>query len=67
MDYCENEVPLFNGQNGLKYEMWSIRKKVFLQAHGNYIWLSVVIGYDSSKMEKIAAKKELKKNNKKGE
>jgi hypothetical protein len=38
--------------------------KVFLHAQGHYIWLSVVIGYDSSKREKIATKKELKKNNK---
>jgi hypothetical protein len=64
MDYSENGVPLFNGQNGLKYEMWSGRTKVFLQAQGYYIWLSVVTGYDSSKREKTAAKKELKKNNK---
>jgi hypothetical protein len=42
MDYSENGVPLFNGQNGLKYEMWSGRTKVFLQAQGYYIWLSVV-------------------------
>jgi hypothetical protein len=49
MDYSENGVPLFNGQNGLKYEMWSIKMKVFLQAQGHYIWLSVVTGYDSSK------------------
>jgi hypothetical protein len=34
MDYFENGVPLFNGQNGLKYEMWSIRMKLFLQAQG---------------------------------
>jgi hypothetical protein len=64
MDYFENGVPLFNGQNGLKYEMWSIRTKVFLQEQGNYIWLSVVTRYDSSKREKTATKKELKKNNK---
>ena len=64
MDYYENGVPLFNGQNGLKYEMWSRTPKVFLQAHGNYIWLSVIIGHDSSKREKTATKKELKKNNK---
>ena len=38
--------------------------KVFLQAWGNYIWLSVVTEYDSSKMEKTSAKKELRKNNK---
>jgi hypothetical protein len=64
MDYSENGVPMFNGQNGLKYEMWSIRTKVFLQEQGHYIWLSVVTRYDSSKREKTASKKELKKNNK---
>jgi hypothetical protein len=64
MDYSENGVPMFNGQNGFKYEMWSIRTEVFLQAQGHYIWLSVVTGYDSSKREKTAAKKELRKNNK---
>jgi hypothetical protein len=64
MDYSENGVPMFNGQNGFKYEMCSRRTKVFLQAQGHYIWLSVVTGYDSSKRAKIATKKELKKNNK---
>jgi hypothetical protein len=64
MDYSENGVPLFNGQNGLKYDMWSGRMKLFLQEQGYYIFLSVIIGYDSSKREKTAAKKELKKNNK---
>jgi hypothetical protein len=64
MDYSENGVPMFNGQNGFKYEMWSIRMKVFLHAHGHYIWLSVVTGYDSSKREKSATKKELRKNKK---
>jgi hypothetical protein len=62
MDYFENGLPMFNGQNGCKYEMWSRRTKVFLQAH--YIWLSVVTGYDSPKRETTAAKQELKKNNK---
>ena len=62
MDYYENGVPIFNGHNGFKYEMWSRRTKLFLQAQGHYIWLSVVIGYDNSKREKTAAKKELKKN-----
>ena len=42
MDYSENGVPFLNGENGLKYEMWSRRSKVFLQAQGHYIWLSVV-------------------------
>jgi hypothetical protein len=64
MDYFENGVPLFNGQNGLKYEMWRKRTKVFLQAHGNYISILVVTGYDSSKRANTATKKELNKNNK---
>jgi len=64
MDYYENGVLMFNGQNGFKYEMWSNRTKVFLQEHGHYIWLLVVIGYDRSKREKTTAKKELKKNKK---
>jgi hypothetical protein len=64
MDYYENGVPMFNVQNGFKYEMWSRRMKVFLQAQGHYIWLSFVIGYDSSKRAKTPTKKELKKNNK---
>ena len=38
--------------------------KLFLQAHGHYIWLSIVTGYDSSKRENTTTKKELKKNNK---
>jgi hypothetical protein len=64
MDYSENGVPMFNGQNGCKYGMWSIRTKVFLQAQGHYIWLLVVTGYDSSKREKTATKKKLRKTNK---
>jgi hypothetical protein len=64
MNYSENGVPLFNDHNGLKYELWSGRMKVFLQEQGYYIFLSVVTGYDSSKREKIVAKKELKNNNK---
>jgi hypothetical protein len=31
MDYSKNGVPLFNGQNGLKYEIWIISTKLFLQ------------------------------------
>jgi hypothetical protein len=53
MDYYENGVPMFNGQNGFKYNMWSIRTKVFLQAQGHYIWLSFVTGYDSSKRKRL--------------
>jgi hypothetical protein len=57
MDYSENGVPMFNCQNGFKYEMWSRRIEVFLQAQGHYIWISIVTGYDSSKRAKTAAKK----------
>jgi hypothetical protein len=64
MDYSDNGVRMFNGHNSFKYEMWSRRMEVFLQAQGHYIWLLVVIGYDSSKREKTATKKELKKNKK---
>jgi hypothetical protein len=32
MEYNENGVPLFNGKNGLEYEMWSIRTRTFLKA-----------------------------------
>jgi hypothetical protein len=60
MEYTENGVPMFDGQSGLEYEIWSRRTKVFLQAQGYDIWKSVVTGYDSSKREKTAAKKELK-------
>jgi hypothetical protein len=55
MDYSENGVPMFNGQNGLKYEIWSGRMKVFLKAQGYDIWKSVATGYDSSKREKTTS------------
>jgi hypothetical protein len=64
MDYSENGVPMFNGKNGFKYEMWSMRMEVFLQEQGRYSCVLVVTGYDSSKKEKTIAKKELKKNKK---
>jgi hypothetical protein len=64
MDYSENGVLLFNSQNGLKYEIWSRRMKVFLQAHEYDIFPPVLTRYDSSKREKITTKKELKKNKK---
>jgi hypothetical protein len=57
MDYFENGGPMFNGQKGFNYEMWSIKMKLFLQAHGHYIWLSGFTGYDSSKRANTAAKK----------
>jgi hypothetical protein len=64
MDYSENLAPMFNGHNGFKYEMWSRRTKVFLQAQRHYIWLSIVIGYDSSKKENSLSYEELKTNKK---
>jgi hypothetical protein len=39
MDYYENGVLMFNGQNDFNYGMWSIRMKLILQAQGHYIWL----------------------------
>jgi hypothetical protein len=30
MDYSKNGVPMFNGHNGFKYGMWSIRIELFL-------------------------------------
>jgi hypothetical protein len=60
-----NGVPMFNGQNGLKYEMWSRRmKKFFIQAQGYDIWKSVVTGYNATKKPKTATKKELKRTTK---
>jgi hypothetical protein len=64
MEFTENGVPMFDGQSGLKYEMWSIRTRTFLEAHGYDIWYSVVTGYNATKKEKTTTKKELKKNNK---
>jgi len=32
MGYNMNGAPMFNGQKGLKYELWSCRMKVCLQA-----------------------------------
>jgi hypothetical protein len=55
---------MLNGPNGFKYEMWSIRTKVFLHSQRHYNWLSIVTEYDSSKREKTAANKEFKKNKK---
>jgi hypothetical protein len=60
-----NGEPMFNGQKGLKYELWSCRMKVFLQEQGNEVWNSVVTRYTTTKKPpKTAAKKELKRNNK---
>jgi hypothetical protein len=56
MDYSENVVPLFNGQNGLKYDIWSVWTKVFLKEHGYDIWKTVVTGYYSSKRENTTSK-----------
>jgi hypothetical protein len=64
MDYTENGAPIFNGQNGLDYEIWSRRMKVFLQAQGYDVWKSVVTGYTTTKKLKTTTKKELKRNKK---
>jgi hypothetical protein len=65
IDMYKMEVPQFNGQNGLKYEIWSNIMKSFLQAQGCDIWRSVVTGYTTTKNPlKTASKKELKRNNK---
>jgi hypothetical protein len=42
MEYSENGVPMFDGQSGLVYEIWSRRTKTFLQEQGYDIWYSVV-------------------------
>jgi hypothetical protein len=62
--YIDNGIPLFDGLIGHNYEMWNIRMKTCLQAHGYDVWKSIVIGYTTTKKPKIAAKKELKRNNK---
>jgi hypothetical protein len=64
MECTKNGVPMFNGQNGLEYEMWSIRMRTFLKAQGYDIWYSVVTGYNATKKAKTTTKKELKKNKK---
>jgi hypothetical protein len=64
MDTELMEYHRFDGQIGLKYEMWNKNMKVFLQAHGYDVWHLVVTGYTSSKKPKTASKKELKRNNK---
>jgi hypothetical protein len=64
MEYTENGVPLFNGHNGLEYDMWSIRMRTFLKAHGYDILYTISIGYDATNKSKTTTKKELKKNNK---
>jgi hypothetical protein len=63
MEYSMNGAPMFNGQKGLKYELWN-RMKVFLQEHGYDVWHSVVTGYNATKKPKTATKKELKRNKK---
>ena len=60
MEYTENGVPLFNGQNGLEYDMWSIRMRTFLEAQGYDIWYLVVTGYNATKKTNTATNKELK-------
>jgi hypothetical protein len=54
MDYAIFGVPWFDGHNGQRYEIWSIKMKVLLQAQGYDVWKSVVTGYIGSKKLKIA-------------
>jgi hypothetical protein len=64
MEYTMSGVPQFDGQNGHRFEMWSIKMKTFLEAHGYDVWKLVVIGYTATKKPKTARNKELKRNNK---
>jgi hypothetical protein len=64
MEYIMFGIPQFDGQNGQRYEMWSIRMKTFLEAHGYDVWKSVVTGYTTTKKPKTATKKELKETTK---
>ena len=38
----KNGIPHFDG---LKYALWSIRMKTYIQEHGFEIWQSIVDGY----------------------
>jgi hypothetical protein len=64
MEYIMFALPRFDGQNGQRYEMWSISMKTFLEAQGYDVWKSVVTGYTTTKKPYTATKKELKRNNK---
>jgi hypothetical protein len=64
MQYNMNLVPMFNGQNGLDYEIWSRKMKTCLQEQGYDIWYSIFIGYNGSNKPKTTTKKELNKNKK---
>jgi hypothetical protein len=55
---------MFDGQSGLKYDMWSIRIRTFLEAQRYDILYSFVTGYNATKKAKTTSKKELKKNKK---
>jgi hypothetical protein len=57
MESTENGVPMFNGQSGLKFEIWSTKTRTFLGAHGYDILQSVVTGYNATKKSKTSAKK----------
>jgi hypothetical protein len=59
--YANNGIPIFDGHN---YEMWNIRMNLFYRHTYFYVSQSVVARYTDSKKPNIAAKKELKINNK---
>jgi hypothetical protein len=55
--YRSNGILRFDGQIGLKYDMWNKKMKTFLQAQGYNVWYSVIIGYTGPKKPKNATKK----------
>jgi hypothetical protein len=42
MESTKNGVPMLNGHNGLKYDIWIKRTKTLLQAQGCDICYSIV-------------------------
>jgi hypothetical protein len=39
-----NGAPMFNGQKGLKYELWSCKNEGIFKGQGYDIWKLVMIG-----------------------
>jgi hypothetical protein len=65
MKCIENGTPMFDGQDGLKYDIWSTTMIFFYMHMGMMCWYySVVIGYNTSKKPNNTTKKELKRKRK---
>jgi hypothetical protein len=64
MEYPIFGVPQFDGKNGQRYEMWTIKMKFFLQALGYDVWKSIVTGYTAKNKSNTKTKQELKRNKK---